>query len=362
MLLGAFAFFLALLIMPFFNLFTNEPNYMDHNVSGKPELNEFEIVAENLFIPWEIDFLPDGGMLVTERPGNLVRITESRQSIKVEGVSHRGEGGLLGLALHPDFEQNNLIYLYFTSSLDGKIENRVESYRLDIGQNELEEKKVILSGIPGASNHDGGRIEFGPDRYLYITTGDAGNPANSQNENSLAGKILKVDENGTFTKDNPFGNEVYSYGHRNPQGLAWDEDGNLWSTEHGRSGAQSGYDELNIIMKGKNYGWNEIQGDEKKVGMETPVLHSGSSETWAPAGAAYYKGNIFFTGLRGETLYVYNIENKSLAKHFQNKFGRLRAIIVYNGSLYFSTSNLDGRGSAGAGDDKIIKINLAKLI
>ncbi len=325
--------------------------------NNEENFSNFEIVAEGLDIPWEIEFLPNEEMLVTERPGNLVRIGQDKKIIKVEGVNHIGEGGLLGLALHPNFEQNKLIYLYLTSNIDGKIENRIERYRLNLEKNSLENKEIILSRIPGASYHDGGRIKFGPNRYLYATTGDAGNPENAQDINSLAGKILRIDENGNIPEDNPFNNEIYSYGHRNSQGLAWDEKGNLWATEHGRSD----FDELNFIEKGENYGWPEIQGDESKESMKTPIVHSGSSETWAPSSAVFFQGNIFFSGLRGESLYQYNIKEKTLKKHFENQFGRLRAVTIHNNFLYVSTSNRDGRGSINEGDDKIIKIELKYL-
>ncbi|MBS3080169.1 PQQ-dependent sugar dehydrogenase [Candidatus Pacearchaeota archaeon] len=327
--------------------------YSKNNKNNIP----FEIVAENLDIPWEIVFLPNGERLVTERPGNLVRIGKNKTVIKMLGVKHVGEGGLLGLALHPKFDNNSLIYLYFTSEINGKTENRVERYEFDLDKNVIKNKKLIIDNIPGASYHDGGRIAF-YDNFLYITTGDAGNPELAQDINSLAGKILRLKEDGSIPIDNPFNSPVYSYGHRNSQGLAWDNQGRLWATEHGRS-SPSGYDELNLIEKRKNYGWPEIQGDEEKQGMEKPIIHSGSVYTWAPAGAVYYNGDIFFTGLRGEALYQYNINEKTLKEHFKNQFGRLRAITINNNSLYVSTSNRDGRGNEKEGDDKIIKIRLS---
>ncbi|MDO8508287.1 MAG: PQQ-dependent sugar dehydrogenase [Nanoarchaeota archaeon] len=331
----------------------------DYEATFGDEIN-FEVVASNLKIPWEIAFLSDGELIATERPGSLIRINNGKR-IEVEGVKHRGEGGLLGMALHPEFKKNNLIYLYFTSEANGKIENRVERYFFDLENNLLREKRVIMEDIPGAVYHDGGRILFGPDGLLYITTGDAGNEDNAQNVNSLAGKILRVDEEGGIPKDNPFNNEIYSYGHRNSQGLAWDDEGRLWATEHGRSGIQSGLDELNLIEKGQNYGWPVIQGDSEKEGMNSPIIHSGS-DTWAPAGAVYSNGRIFFTGLRGEALYEYEIEGNKLKTHFSGKFGRLRAIALYGDHIYFSTSNGDGRGTLMDGDDKIIKVKVEDLI
>jgi len=321
---------------------------------------DYEIVAENLNIPWEIVFLPNGDMLVSERPGNLVRIGQNKTIIKIDGVKHIGEGGLLGLALHPQFKNNSFIYLYLTSEIKGKIENRVERYEINLDNNLIRNKRLILERIPGADYHDGGRIAFGPDGFLYITTGDAGNPESSQNINSLAGKILRVDEHGLIPIDNPFDNEMYSFGHRNSQGIAWDNEGKLWSTEHGRS-SPSGFDELNLIEKGKNYGWPEIEGDKEKEGMRKPIVHSGHNYTWAPADAVYHNENIFFTGLRGETLYQYNIKQKTLQEYLKYEFGRLRALAIYNNSLYISTSNKDGRGDIRSGDDKIIKIPISSI-
>src|SRR3989344_1182867 len=226
------------------------------------------IVAENLRIPWDIAFLPSGELLVTERSGTLLRIGDDQKKYEIEGVHHRGEGGLLGIALHPDFERNKLLYLYLTTKDGGGVSNRIERYRYH--DDELTERLEILSGIPGSLYHDGGPIAFGPEGFLYITTGDAGEAQNAQEKNSFAGKILRIEDDGTIPADNPFGNVVYSYGHRNPQGLTWDDQGRLWSTEHGRSGLQSGYDELNLIEKGKNYGWPVIEGPETREEMVAP--------------------------------------------------------------------------------------------
>jgi glucose/arabinose dehydrogenase len=322
--------------------------------------SQIAIIAENLEIPWEIAFLPDGKMLVTERPGNLLKIDKEKQIIqKIEGVEHIGEGGLLGLAIHPNFEENGWIYLYLTFRTQDGIKNRVERYRLE--DDKLFDKKIILEGITGASFHDGGRIEFGPDGYLYITTGDAGNKNLAQDTSSLNGKILRIKDDGSVPDDNPFSNAVFSYGHRNPQGLAWDEKGRLWATEHGPSGLESGFDEVNLIEKEKNYGWPEIRGDEIKEGMVSPVIHSGADDTWAPAGMAYWNGSLFFAGLRGESLYEAKINDDdtlTLIAHFRKEFGRLRAVVLGSDNyLYITTSNTDGRGTLKEGDDKIIRID-----
>ncbi|QQS23245.1 PQQ-dependent sugar dehydrogenase [bacterium] len=322
------------------------------------EENE-QVVAENLAIPWEIAFLPDGTMLVTERIGKLKHIKTKTTVIDIAGVAHRGEGGLLGMALHPNFKNNRFIYLYSTTTSRNGLTNRVERYQY--ANDQLTDRKVIIEGIPGSNNHDGGRIAFGPDGLLYIGTGDAQMADNAQDKNSLAGKILRITDEGSIPSDNPFGNAVYSYGHRNVQGLAWDASGQLWATEHGPSGGSTGYDELNKIQKGNNYGWPNIKGDETEAGMVNPIVHSGSEETWAPSGLAHYKGWLIFSGLRGQSLYATKISNGKLGQlnnYLREKYGRLRAVVTGpDGFLYVSTSNTDGRGSKKPNDDKIIKIN-----
>lgn len=320
---------------------------------------DFVIVAENLQIPWELAFLPDGDILVTERPGTLRQIGKNKRTYTIEGVNHIGEGGLLGLALHPRFKENHFLYLYLTIANNGGFINQVERYRLE--NNRLQDKKIIISNIPGAAIHNGGRIAFGPDGYLYITTGETGRSEGAQNKTSLEGKILRLKDDGSIPADNPFGNAIYSYGHRNPQGITWDKTGRLWETEHGRSGLLSGLDEVNLIEKGENYGWPLIQGDETREGMEKPILHSGSRTTWAPAGMDFKDNMIFFGGLRGESLYRLKIiDNKqvSLKTYWPERFGRIRVVVFGpDGFLYIATSNTDGRGSPQKGDDKIIKIN-----
>jgi glucose/arabinose dehydrogenase len=340
---------------------SDNPNPINLTEETKSIKNaKIEIVAEDLNIPWEIAFLPSGDMLVTQRSGELLKIgAETKLVAEIQGVNHTSEGGLLGLALHPKFEENNYIYLYFTSSEDGRITNRVERYKL-IGE-EISDRKIILRGIAGAANHDGGRIAFGPDGFLYITTGDAQEEGSAQDKTSLSGKILRISDEGEIPSDNPFGNEVWSMGHRNPQGLAWDTEGILWSTEHGPSGLGSGYDELNRIEKGGNYGWPIIKGDEVGEGLAQPSIHSGSDDTWAPADLAYLKGHLYFSGLRGSSLYSVNTgEVKfNLQRHFEDVYGRIRAVVAGpDGNLYFSTSNRDGRGIPKQNDDKIYKIIL----
>lgn len=319
--------------------------------------NEIQVIAKNLKVPWEIVFLPDKTIFVTERPGTVKLLTKGiSNQYQIDEVYHYGEGGLLGAAIHPDFEKNHFVYLYLTYKKDGKIFNKVNRYQLK--NNQLTFDKVIIDGIKGSIYHDGGRIKFGPDGFLYITTGDALESKSAQAKDNLNGKILRVSDEGEVAGDNPFANPVYSFGHRNPQGLAWDKDNQLWVTEHGPSGPQSGFDEINRIEKGSNYGWPEILGDEGKPGMIKPWMHSGASEIWAPAGATFYKDWLLFTGLRGAALYKADLKNKVIKKYFSGVFGRLRTVVVGpDGYLYLATSNTDGRGNPKEGDDKIIRIN-----
>jgi glucose/arabinose dehydrogenase len=362
-LLVVFVIVVIFLIFNFSNqIFEPTESFVNEGVSKNDGV--VEIVAENLEIPWSIAFLPNGEMLVSERGGRLLKIGEDEKSVEIEGVKHFGEGGLLGIALHPDFEENNYIYLYLTSEGEGETINRVERFVLDVESLTLSERFEIIGDIPGARFHNGGKIVFGPDGLLYISTGDAGNGELSQDVGSLAGKILRLKDDGLVPSDNPFENEVYTYGHRNSQGLVWDDKGRMWSTEHGRSGALSGLDEVNLIVKGANYGWGLIQGDEIGEGMRTPELNSGPDETWAPAGVTYYDGRLFFAGLRGSTLYEVEIGNEVVMKsaHFREEFGRLRDVVLGpDESLYVTTSNRDGRGDVRAGDDKILRIDVAQF-
>ena len=319
--------------------------------SEKVGIEGSEVVLDNLDIPWEIVFLPGGEMIVTERPGNVLLVSISKERYVIDEVRHIGEGGLLGMALHPEFEDNGYLYLYMTTDND----NRVVRYRFKDG--ELLRDRTIIENIPMARFHNGGRIKFGPDGYLYITTGDAQNTSLSQDRNSLVGKILRITAEGLVPEDNPFGNEVYSYGHRNPQGITWDDEGRLWSTEHGPSAR----DELNLIKVGNNYGWPEIVGDEEREGMVTPVLHSGDDYTWAPGGAIFWDGSIFFTGLRGSAVYEVKLEGGEVVDpliHFREDFGRIRTIKEGpDGMFYLLTNNTDGRGSPEVDDDKLIRID-----
>ena len=316
-------------------------------------------LASNLEIPWSLVFLPDGSVLVTERPGT-VRLVDTSGKLSdpvltISDVHHQSEGGLLGVTLSPNFADNKFVYFYYTYSGDeNKTLNRVVRYKFEGGI--FSERMVIVDAIPGAPNHNGGRIKFGPDSYLYITAGDAQNPSLAQNTSALAGKILRVTEDGKQTPGNPFNNLVYSWGHRNPQGLAWDKEGRLWATEHGNNA----HDEVNLIKPGQNYGWPIIQGNQTGDNMVKSVIESGS-DTWAPSGLAYLDGYLYFGGLRGRALYRARIEGEKLVDlrpFFKDELGRIRDVVIGPDKLlYITTSNRDGRGRPAEDDDKIIVVN-----
>ena len=325
------------------------------------------VVAEQLNIPWEVLFLPDGRLLVTELPGRVTVLGESVQSFAIDGVEHVGDGGLLGAALHPAFADNQFLYLYQTTAAENSLTNRIVRYRFTGDALVLD--RVIAADLPGARFHDGGRLAFGPDGMLYATVGDALDPAAAQDTSNLKGTIIRLTPEGEIPTDNPFpGSVIWSYGHRNAQGLAWDNRGRLWSTEHGRSVTASGYDELNLIVPGGNYGWPDSEGETVASGTIAPVRHSGATNTWAPASAAYFDGSIYFAGLRGETLYEAVLDEQDGVvvdwhEHLVREYGRLRTVTVGpDGLLYLTTSNRDGRGDAPiTADDRILRIDPAQL-
>ncbi|HEY5543642.1 MAG TPA: PQQ-dependent sugar dehydrogenase, partial [Candidatus Binatia bacterium] len=340
-----------------------------------PDLS-IDVVIKGLDTPWAIDFAPDGRIFITERHGRI-RVFE-RGRLRPEPwmtleVAASGEAGLLGLALDPRFAQNFFLYIATTyRDTAGKMQNRLVRLREDAKSGKGQLDKVLVDHVAGANNHDGGRVKFGPDGKLYWTMGDAQTTRYAQNLNSLNGKILRLNSDGSIPADNPFSNSyVYSYGHRNPQGLAWQpKTGRLYATEHGPSGFQGCCrDEVNLIEPGKNYGWPEVRGDETREGMVPPVIHAGTSETWAPAGASFatrgpWAGSLLFTGLRGQTLYRVQLDPNDprkalqLERHFPRRFGRLRDVVEGpDGNLYLLTSNRDGRGNPTEDDDRLIRLS-----
>ncbi len=317
-----------------------------------PPPPQAEVLVENLDTPWGIDFLPSGVMLFTERPGSLSAFEGGRRRrLGKLSVIEEGEGGLLGVAVDPDFERNAWIYLYYTRP-DA---NRVS--RFVLRETGLAEEKVILDGIPRARFHNGGRIAFGPDGKLYITTGDALEPARSQDRGGLAGKILRLNKDGSVPPDNPFGNAVWAYGLRNPQSLAWrPQTHELYVTDHG----PSAHDEIDRIERGGNYGWPRVCG-EPDSGIAP--IRCYTEFTLAPSGAAFAGDLLFVAGLRGEQVRRVAIRGGKVAseQEFLTGFGRMRGAVVREGWLYVGTSNRDGRGRPRAGDDRILRVRLSAL-
>jgi aldose sugar dehydrogenase len=328
-----------------------------------------EEVATGLDTPWELAFAPDGSIFVTERPGRLRVIENGRLRAEpvanVPDVAEAGEGGLLGMALAPDFATSGNLYLYHTYR-DNGTKNRVVRYTLTdrAGARGLGGQQIIVADIPGAGTHNGGRIAFGPDGKLYVCNGDAANTALSQDRNSLAGKILRLEPDGKVPADNPTpGSPVYSYGHRNPQGLAWQPGTNqLYATEHG----PSSNDEVNRIVAGGNFGWPTITGTQTRDGMIAPLITSGSGNTWAPSGATFVaantfpqlRGSLLFAGLRSTTLWKLTVGGTpQLTPLLSDEYGRLRAVSEGpDGNIYVLTSSQDGRGRPTANDDRLLRL------
>jgi aldose sugar dehydrogenase len=335
-----------------------------------------EVVLTSLEVPWSLAFAPDGRLFVTERPGR-VRIAQNgtllpQPALTVSDVAATGESGVMGIAIHPNFNTNRFVYVLYTARAgSGGMVNRVVRYR-EVG-NQLGEAMVILDNIPAANIHDGGRIKFGPDGKLYVTMGDAAVPGLAQDMASLNGKILRLNDDGSLPGDNPFPSSfVYSLGHRNPQGIDWQPGtGELWGTEHGATGN----DELNRLLPGRNYGWPVIEANRTQAGMETPVLFYDPAI--APSGLAFYsplgagtglaiagfRDNAFFATLRGLHLHrvIFNPGDprtvRSEERLLENRFGRIRDVIAGpDGAIYFCTNNRDGRGSPANDDDRVLRI------
>lgn len=322
-------------------------------------------VARGLTVPWSIAFAPDGRMLVTERPGRVVVIEKGavRKLFDVPNVESRSEIGLMGLALHPQFATNRLLYLAYGTSRGGDLAVDVVRYR-ETGTT-LTDATPIIQNLPAASNHAGCRIKFGPDGKLYITTGDATDGDIAQDMQSLGGKLLRVNDDGSIPADNPFpGSPIWTLGHRNAQGIDWDpKSGVLWSSEHGPSGFDGGFgaDEVNLVERGKNYGWPRIHHRETAPGLVSPFLEY--SPAHAPASGAFWRGDFWFGCLRGSHLHHVVIDPNDRRKVlreeelFDGDYGRIREVAAGpDGALYFTTSNRDGRGNVREGDDRVFKI------
>ncbi|MBM7619293.1 glucose/arabinose dehydrogenase [Bacillus tianshenii] len=334
---------------------TNDTSTQPAKEVTNPLGSSVETVAEKLDVPWAITKYKDT-FYITERNGTIARISDgnlSRESVHLDkDVLRYGEGGLLGLALHPDFAANNQAFVYHTYGTKESVKNRLVLLKYENGA--WKEERALLEDIPGAIYHNGGRIAIGPDNMLYVTVGDATIPEEAQNTGSLSGSILRMELDGSIPKDNPIPDSyVYSFGHRNPQGLAWDrETGMLYESEHGPSAR----DEINIIEPGKNYGWPVISGSEEENGMETPLFNSGTN-TWAPSGLVYHNGSLFVASLRGEMIRKFELESKKEYALVEG-FGRMRDVLVDGDTIYAVTNNTDGRGNPIPEDDRLIKIPL----
>lgn len=309
-----------------------------------------EVIATGLDAPWSIAFHGQTALLSERDRGRILELTPdgtTREVGTVEGAVHRGEGGLLGLAVLEDW-----LYAFLTTADD----NRIVRYRLEgtPGALSLSAADTILAGLPAASYHNGGRIAFGPDGMLYATAGDAGNRLSAQDPGILAGKILRMTPDGGVPADNPFpGSLVYSLGHRNPQGLAWDQAGTLYASEFG----QNTWDELNVIQPGGNYGWPTVEGIANQEGFIDPVQQWPPAEA-SPSGMAVADGQLHLANLRGERLRQIPLDNlASSTERLLGEHGRLRDVtLAPDGFLWVLTNNTDGRGDPAPDDDRILRL------
>lgn len=304
------------------------------------EADSFKEVAKNLHIPWSINQVGEE-FYISERVGTIAYVkadgTVEHQEVEFSSpLANVAEAGLLGFVLKPNFAESNEAFAYYNYDDGVGPFNRIVTLKLE--GNVWKEIAIHLDAISTGNVHHGGRLEIGPDGLLYATIGDAANPQLSQDPNSMNGKILRLDENDQWS--------IISLGHRNPQGLAWNEDGVLYASEHG----QSAKDEINKIEIGKNYGWPLIEGSEELEGFVMPLLHSGANTTWAPSGMTFHKGKLFVAALRGEGILVVNVETGELEETITG-FGRVRDVFSNGEELYFVSNNTDGRGSPDSDDD-----------
>ncbi|WP_405665619.1 PQQ-dependent sugar dehydrogenase [Streptomyces sp. NBC_01166] len=333
---------------------------------AKGSVEVVKTLTDGLASPWGLAALPGGDLLVSSRDEATITRVDGESGKKtllgsVPGVAPAGEGGLLGLAVAPTYGADHLIYAYFTTESD----NRVARLQYDEGKppgQQLGAPDTILRGIPKGAVHNGGRIAFGPDRMLYVGTGETGDTGLAQDKASPSGKILRMTPDGEPVHGNPEADSlVYSYGHRNVQGLAWDSGKRLWASEFG----QDTWDELNLIEPGRNYGWPDVEGRKGEAGFVDPVAQWKTSEA-SPSGIAYAEGSVWMAGLRGERLWRIPLSGEADGEplaapqaFLEGKYGRLRTVLAAGGDkLWLVTSNTDGRGSAKSGDDRILLLKV----
>lgn len=279
-----------------------------------------------------------------------------RQRVELEKeIATASEAGLLGFVLTPDFKESNLAYAYYTYEDSSGQFNRIITLHLE--DNVWREENLLLDKIPSGSYHHGGRLKIGPDGKLYATAGDASEPEIAQDPNSLGGKILRMNLDGSIPSDNPFPDSyVFSYGHRNPQGITWLPDGTLYASEHGNDAN----DEINKIEAGQNYGWPIIEGYEEQDGMVSPLFTSGEESTWAPSGIEYHNGKLYVAALRGNAVLEFDIETGEYREVITG-LGRIRDVFIEENYLYLISNNSDGRGNPQENDDQLYRISVSEL-
>ncbi|GHJ36212.1 sorbosone dehydrogenase family protein [Streptomyces sp. TS71-3] len=331
---------------------------------AKGSVKVVRTLTEDLKSPWGLAELPDGDLLVSSRDEATITRVDTKSGKKTEvgsvpGVSPSGEGGLLGIALSPSFARDHMVYAYFTTASDNRIVRMPYDEKRSSGD-QLGAPSTLLRGIPKGFIHNGGRIAFGPDKLLYAGTGESGERGRAQVKTDLGGKILRMTPDGRPAPGNPFKNApyVYSYGHRNVQGLAWDTHRRLWASEFG----QDTWDELNLIEPGDNYGWPEVEGKAGKKGFHDPVAQWRTSEA-SPSGIAYAEGSIWMAALRGERLWRIPLDGTHVSADPQSflkgTYGRLRTVAPAGGDkLWLTTSETDTRGTPQKGDDRILEVQV----
>ncbi|MFF8927331.1 PQQ-dependent sugar dehydrogenase [Streptomyces longwoodensis] len=339
------------------------PSPAEPTPPAKGTVKVVRTVAEGLNTPWGLAPVPDGDLLVSSRDEGTITRIDADSGRKTElggvaGVEPNGEGGLLGIALSPDYAADHMIYAYLTSVSDNRVVRMLYDEKKPAGE-QLGAPDTVFKGIPKGVIHNGGRIAFGPDRMLYVGTGETGDRGLAQDKDSLAGKILRLTPEGEPAPGNPFDSPVYSYGHRNVQGLAWDDKQRLFASEFG----QDTWDELNAIKPGGNYGWPEAEGKGDDAAYQDPVAQWHTDDA-SPSGVAFARGSVWMAGLKGQRLWRVPLRGTQASAapqdFLEGRYGRLRTVVAAGGDkLWLTTSNTDGRGTPKQGDDRILELEVS---